>query len=61
MRKDVWRSERQELRDILAQMESGHIVLMHGAEEYIASLKQRIAALDDALGGRNSSNFRPSA
>jgi hypothetical protein len=49
MRKEEWRTERVELQRILDDLESGKIILENGKEEYVTSVKRRIANLDDKI------------
>ena len=49
MNSDSWREERERLESILGDIESGYIRLEQGQEEYVESVKRRIAHLDEKL------------
>ena len=49
MGREIWRQERAELEAVLADIEAGKIKLDRGMDDYLASLKRRIASLDEKL------------
>jgi exonuclease VII small subunit len=49
MNSEMWRTEREKLESIIADIEAGNIRLERGQEEYVESLRRRIAHLDDKL------------
>ena len=50
MNRESWLEEREKLQSILDDIERGYIRLARDQDEYLESLKRRIAHLDDKLG-----------
>lgn len=50
MGREIWQQERDELRVVLEELQSGKIGLRQGQGEILASLRRRIAYLDAKLG-----------
>ena len=44
-----WKDERAQLQAVVNDLASGQIRLEQGQEEYLASLKRRIAELDEKI------------
>lgn len=55
MGRDELERERAQLQDVLNQLESRKLVLEHGSEEYVASLKRRVAHINEKLANRHPS------
>ena len=51
MGKELWREERDQLQAVLDDLTSGQIKLEQGQEDYVASLRRRIAHLEEKLAG----------
>jgi hypothetical protein len=49
MRNTEWLTERDELRQVLEDINSGKIILAQGRDEYVSILKRRIALLEGRL------------
>jgi len=49
MNPEIWLQERDKLQSILDDIERGYIRLEQGQDEYLTSLKRRIAHLEDKL------------
>ena len=49
MNRESWLEEREKLQGILDDIERGYIRLAPDQDEYLESLKRRIAHLDDKL------------
>ena len=49
MGKELWQEERDQLKAVLDDLTSGQIKLEQGQEDYVASLKRRIAHLDERI------------
>ena len=49
MGREIWQQERDELRAVLDDLNSGRIRLERGMEDYVAGVKRRIAQLDEKL------------
>jgi tRNA(Ile)-lysidine synthase TilS/MesJ len=49
-----WEQERAELQAVLDELDAGVIKLGHGQDDYIASVKRRLAYLDEKLRKRGS-------
>ena len=54
MGKELWREERDQLQAVLDDLTSGQIRLEQGQEEYLASLRRRIAHLDERIAKESS-------
>jgi hypothetical protein len=48
------RTEHDQLRQVLEDLEAGKIVLAQGQDEYLSRLKRRIADLEGQMGSPNS-------